>query len=124
MAGYVARTGVQKKKAILAKRERELDGAYIRSASDEEIARIIEKVRTAQLGVLKCLHYELAPAKSEDTRNEAALKNLNEKQQWWMTMSHRDIIRHYCPDLTDSHLAHLSDEAPGESESSPETQEG
>ena len=90
-----------KKRNILAKRERELEGVFMRHGSEDEIAKIVEKVRAAQLGVLKCLHYEIAPARTEDDQDEPLqrrLRNIEDRQSWWERAAVDEILQHYFPE--------------------------
>ncbi|WP_265593921.1 hypothetical protein [Haloferula sp. BvORR071] len=55
MSNYIPGVGAFKKRKIRDKRVEELMGAIKRQESPERIERAAEKVRDAQLSVLRCL---------------------------------------------------------------------
>ena len=76
---YIPRTGGQKKKNILRQKELALRGDIRREVSREKLHRSAEKVRSAQLGVIKALRHEAKPARSDDEdKVKGILRNLDE----------------------------------------------
>ena len=99
MAGYVARTGGQKKKVILAQREDELRHHLRHESAFETIERCSERVRSAQLGVIRVLLYETEPARAEDEQHEEFRANLMKRRENWQAISAQDIVRQYQSEL-------------------------
>jgi hypothetical protein len=95
MAGYVPRTGAAKKCGILSKRIIELTGAIDRVESEARLERAADKVREAQLGVLKCWEYECAPASENDARYRAVQANIQDRKERWEQATVAQIINHY-----------------------------
>jgi hypothetical protein len=96
MTSYIARSGGQKKKNILHQREIALRGDIRREVSEEKLQRSAEKVRSAQLGVIKSLMYEAEPARSEDEDRVAeTLQKLDEANEYWTNVSSEEIIEMY-----------------------------
>ena len=96
MAGYIPRTGAQKKKNILRQRELALRGDIRREASEEKLLRSAERVRSARLGVIKSLIHEAEPARSEDEEGVTnALRKLADANDYWHHISVREIVEMY-----------------------------
>ena len=96
MTSYIARTGAQKKKNILRQKELALRGDIRRQVSNEKLERSAEKVRSAQLGVIKALVYECTPSRKEDEEEaEGILNNLDKVNEYWTSISVNDIIQMY-----------------------------
>ena len=96
MTSYIARTGGQKKKNILDQRELALRGDIRREAVEAKLHRSAEKVRLAQLGVIKALLHEAEPARSEDEdRVAGTLQRLGEAREYWMDVPIEEIIEMY-----------------------------
>ena len=64
------------------------------------IERCSERVRSAQLGVIKVLLYETEPAKAEDEQHEGFRANLMRRREHWLTISVQDIVRQYQSELS------------------------
>ena len=96
MTSYIARTGGQKKKNILHQRELALRGDIRREAAEEKLHRSAEKVRSAQLGVVKALLHEAEPARSEDEERVAdTLQRLGEAREYWTDIPVEAIVEMY-----------------------------
>ena len=96
MTNYVARRGGQKKKNILRQRELELIGLMSCEDADAKITRAAERVRAAQLGVIKVLLKEATPVAEEDEpRYEPKRRKLAEKRSFWNQVSPEEIVRLY-----------------------------
>ncbi len=97
MTAYVRRTGAQKKKAILEKREAELRHHLAHASSAEKVAGSAERVRFAKLGVIKALLYEAEPAREEDDQNREVRARLNGERERWLGYSTDETVRLYHP---------------------------
>ena len=96
MTNYISRTGGQKKRNILRQKELALKGEIRREASHEKLQKSAEKVRSAQLGLLKALIYEAEPSRSEDEdRSKERLLKLAEENDYWKSISVHEIIQSY-----------------------------
>lgn len=96
MAGYLARRGATKRKRNLAKSERKLRSAIENQSSSEQLNRAAEEVRDAQLGVIKCLIYEMGPhAHIRSKQKLRTLANLEEKHDRWIGISTEEILHLY-----------------------------
>ena len=96
MTAYIARSGGQKKKNILRQKELALRGDIRREVSKEKLERSAEKVRTAQLGVIKALTHEAEPVRSEDEERSAeTLRRLEEAKEHWTGLPVEVIIEIY-----------------------------
>jgi hypothetical protein len=95
MAGYVARTGARKKRAILEQREDELRHHIRHEADFEKLERSSERVRDAQLGVIKALLYETEPASETEDQHAAFRANLVESREEWLGLSTVEIVARY-----------------------------
>ena len=96
MTSYIARSGGQKKKNILRQRELALRGDIRREVAEENLHRSAEKVRLAQLGVIKALLHETEPVRSEDEDRVAdALQRLSEAKKYWTDVLVEEIIEMY-----------------------------
>ena len=98
MTNYIARTGAQKKKVILAKCEDGLRQAIKKSKTEEAILRCAEKVREAQLSIIKALQYETDPASSDESEDAAFRANLEKRSIFWSDLPAEDIIQQYLPE--------------------------
>lgn len=98
MAGYIPRTGGQKKKGILAQREDELRHHILHKSCADVIQRSAKRVRAAQLGVFKALLYETEPARADDTEHHEFRASLARKQAFWTGIQIDEIIRRYQSD--------------------------
>jgi len=102
MTNYIARSGGQKKKNILRQRELALRGDIRRGGAEEKLQRSAEKLRSAQLGVIKALLHEAEPARSEDEARVAdILRRLAEAREYWVNVSLEDVIEMYSTDDDD-----------------------
>jgi hypothetical protein len=96
MTSYIARTGGEKKKNILRQKELALRGDIRRGISQAKLQKIAEKVKSAQLGVIKVLIHEAEPARSEDEDKVArTIEKLEEACAYWTKISTDDIIKMY-----------------------------
>ena len=96
MTAYIARKGVQKKKEILEKREAELLHCIKNDAPEEKLAKAAEKVRAAQLAVVKCLLYETeAVSPAEEMRFATRRRHIENDRDHWDHISVVGIIDHY-----------------------------
>ena len=96
MTSYIARSGGQKKKNILRQKELALRGDIRREVAEEKLDRSAEKVRLAQLGVIKALFHEAEPARSEDEDRVAdTLQRLGEAREYWADVTVKEIIELY-----------------------------
>ena len=96
MTSYIARTGGQKKKNILRQKELALRGDIRREVSQDKLQRSAEKVRSAQLGLIKVLIHEAEPARSEDVDRVAdSLQKLEEANEYWANISIQEIVEMY-----------------------------
>jgi hypothetical protein len=103
LASFVTRTGGQKKKNILRQKELALRGDIRRQVSTEKLHRSAERVRSAQLGVIKALIYEAQPARSEDEeRAKGVLLNLDAANERWETISVHEIIELYSDEAAEA----------------------
>jgi chromosomal replication initiation ATPase DnaA len=99
MTSYIARSGGEKKKNILRQKELALRGDIRREVAEEKLHRSAEKVRLAQLGVIKALSHEAEPARSEDEERVAdTLKRLEEAEEYWTDVLVEEIIEMYSTD--------------------------
>ena len=102
MTSYIARSGGQKKKNILRQRELALRGDLRRGASEGKLHRSAEKVRSAQLGVVKALFHEAEPARSEDEERVAhRLERLEDAHEYWTNVPVEEIVEMYSGDGDD-----------------------
>ena len=104
MTSYIARTGGQKKRNILRQRELELRGEINRGGPDGKIRRKAERVRSAQLGVIKALIEEATPVSAEQeerfrNRRQKHLKN----REFWKGITVEEIVRMYSESNTETH---------------------
>ena len=105
MTNYISRTGGQKKKNILRQKELALRGDIRLEVPIEKLHRSAEKVRTAQLGVVKALSHEAQPARTEDEdASRPALKKLEETKDYWTEVSVQEIIQIYADDPDKSEI--------------------
>lgn len=96
MTNYIARVGGQKKKNILRQKELALRGNIRRESTAEKLHRSAEKVRSAQLGVIKALFEEARPVRAEDEeRSKARLQRLQEAREHWENIPVTEIIQVY-----------------------------
>lgn len=96
MTNYIARTGGQKKKNILRQKELTLRGDIHRRASQDKQQKSAEKVRIAQLAVIKVLIHEAEPGRSEDEDKAAdSLLRLEEAKGYWTNIPSKEIIEVY-----------------------------
>jgi hypothetical protein len=96
MTSYIARTGGEKKKNILQQKELALRGDIRREASQDKLQKSAEKVRSAQLGVIKVLIHEAEPARSEDADKIGdTISRLQEANGYWTNLSTQEIIKMY-----------------------------
>ncbi|BCX48540.1 hypothetical protein HAHE_24480 [Haloferula helveola] len=96
MTSYIARSGGQKKKNILHQRELALIGDIRRGVDAEKLQKSAEKVRLAQLGVIKALLHESEPARREDEDSVAGtLLRLGEARDYWTDVLAEEIIEMY-----------------------------
>jgi len=103
MTSYVPRTGGQKKKNILRQKELELRGAIHRGVATEKLQRSAEKVRSAQLGVIKALLEEARPLREEDEETSGrTVQNLREAREYWEGVSFDEIIQIYLEDTDET----------------------
>ena len=96
MTNYIARTGGEKKKNILRQKELTLRGDIRRGLSQDKLQKSAEKVRSAQLAVIKVLIYEAEPSRSEDEDKVAlTIHRLEEENDHWTNISAQEIIAVY-----------------------------
>jgi hypothetical protein len=94
---FVPRTSPVRKQEILEKREVELSHALRQGASPERITRLSEKVREAQLNLIKAKKHLDQLFRPEDRTNEQGqrLANLNEQTEMWNKYTSKEIIERY-----------------------------
>ena len=96
MSNYIPRSGGQKKRNILRKRELELRAELRREGPDNRVHKYAEKLRLAQLGVVKALIHEATPTRAEDAaKADAKFEELQHKKRFWEEVSVDDIIDMY-----------------------------
>ena len=96
MTSYIVRQGGQKKKGILEKREAELVHSISKNSSIQKLEKAAEKVRAAQLAVIKCLLHETQAVRPEDEEMYGKVWSKVEAQRcYWEEVSAADIIARY-----------------------------
>ena len=95
MTGYVPRSGAQKKKDILEHKEYELKTRIQKGENPEVIEKACEKVRKAQLGVLKALLHEIEPVVEPSPKKLSRFKNIKQQQAEWLSFSVEEIVEKY-----------------------------
>ena len=96
MTSYIRRTGGEKKKNILRQKELTLRGDIRREVSQNKLQKSAEKVRSAQLGVIKVLIHEAEPAVSEaEDRAADTIHTLEEASEYWTNIATQEIIKMY-----------------------------
>jgi hypothetical protein len=102
MANYLSPAGAFKKRLILEKRIDALTGALKRSESLVRLESAAERVREAQLSVLRCLEDEITPRRVEGDQHERELANLHRRRERWLQTAVAEIIRHYATERSRS----------------------
>jgi hypothetical protein len=97
MPSYVPRTTPVRKQEILEKREAELCHALRQALSPDRINRLSEKVREAQLNLIKAKKHLDQSFKAEDrtVEQEQRLENLNKQTELWLKYTSQEIIELY-----------------------------
>lgn len=96
MTSYIVRQGAQKKKGILEKREAELIHCISNNDSIQKLEKAAEKVRAAQLAVIKCLLHETEAVRPEDEETYGKIWSKIEAQRTcWEEISRADIVARY-----------------------------
>ena len=71
-------------------------GDIRREVSQDKLQKSAEKVRSAQLAVIKVLIYEAEPSRVEDEDKAAGtIHRLEEENEYWTTISGQEIIAIY-----------------------------
>lgn len=97
MPSYVPRTTPVRKKEILEKREAELCHALRHASPQDRINRLSEKVREAQLNLIKAKKHLDQSFRPEDrtVEQEQRLENFNNQTEIWIKYSSQEIIELY-----------------------------
>ncbi len=96
MTSYIVRQGAQKKKGILEKREAELVHSISKNGSIQKLEKAAEKVRAAQLAVIKCLLHETEAVRPEDEGTYGKIwSKLETQRTCWEEISKADIVARY-----------------------------
>jgi hypothetical protein len=97
MPRYVPRTASVRKQEILEKREAELRHALRQASSHNRILRLSEKVREAQLKLIKAKKHLDQSFRVEDisAEQEQRLNNLNKQTELWSKYTSQEIIELY-----------------------------
>lgn len=104
MTSYIVRQGAQKKKGILEKREAELVHSISKDVPIHKLEKAADKVRVAQLAVIKCLFHESEAVRPEDEETYGkAWHKLESQRTYWEEVSSADIIARYS--MTDNQRA-------------------
>jgi hypothetical protein len=96
MTSYIVRQGAQKKNGILEKREAELVHSISKDVPIQKLEKAAEKVRVAQLAVIKCLLHETEAVRPEDEETYGKVwSKLEAQRTCWEEISKADIVARY-----------------------------
>jgi hypothetical protein len=79
----------------LQKCELHLRRALAQDSEPDKLARVAEKVRAAQLGVLKKMEREIPPTKLDEEAEKERMANIRRERLRWQSMRSTDIISQY-----------------------------
>lgn len=95
MSNYVPRADANKKKNILAQREEELRHHLLHGAVGELIERYAERLRAAQLALIKALLHEMKPVAAGELLPEEFRANLLKRRELWRSIPVGEIVAVY-----------------------------